>query len=118
MVNKYLDQYKERNYAPKQRKIEKSDLTKHCNRSESRKTTETSCGNSDECGREEQKEEVGAYGRVVILTEEEIVLREEAELVYIQPSEEAIAKTPEYAKDSYDLKLEKPKKKRKKKSLE
>lgn len=44
-VNKYMQQYQERNYAPKARKIQKSDLAKYCDRSESGKAAET--GNSD-----------------------------------------------------------------------
>jgi hypothetical protein len=51
-----MDMYEERNYAPRQRKIEKSDLQEYLDRSKIWKTSETSCSDSDECSREEQEE--------------------------------------------------------------
>lgn len=53
-----MNKYEERNYAPRQRKIEKSDLQKHSDRSESRQTCETSSSHSLFCSRQEQKEEI------------------------------------------------------------
>ncbi len=51
-----MKQYQERNYAPKTRKVTKSDLQKYINRDESREVTETSGSNSVECSRQEQEE--------------------------------------------------------------
>lgn len=43
-------------YAPKERKLEKSDLPKHQNRDEGREAPETSCCNSNEQSREVKEE--------------------------------------------------------------
>ena len=51
--HKYMKQYGERNYAPKIRKLEKNDIKKHSNRSESRETSKTSCCDSLLKGRKE-----------------------------------------------------------------
>lgn len=56
-VEKYMSQYGERNYAPKNRKIEKSDLREYSNRSQCRQAAETSCSNSIQQSRQEQEEE-------------------------------------------------------------
>ncbi len=53
---KYMNQYQERNYAPKVRKVEKGDIRKHSNGSEIGKTSETSCSNSIQQSREKQEE--------------------------------------------------------------
>ena len=73
---KYINQYQEKNYAPKKRKIEKSDLRKHRNGSPRWKTTETSCSNCIQQSRE-VKEAIIEYGRHVILTEEVIYTGED-----------------------------------------
>lgn len=53
---KYLSKYGERNYAPKVRKIEKSDLAEYSNRSQCWQTSEASCSNSIQQSRQEQEE--------------------------------------------------------------
>jgi len=69
---KYINQYQERNYAPKERKLEKSDLIKYCNRGESRETSETGCSNSLQQSRESKEEKIkGDYNESS--REEEIV---------------------------------------------
>lgn len=57
-VNKYMKQYEERNYAPKARKVTKSDLQEYINRGESRKATEASCSDSAEQSRKEQEDQM------------------------------------------------------------
>lgn len=55
-IEKYMRQYNERNYAFKERKLEKRDLVKYINRSECRQTAEASCGDSDEQSRKIKEE--------------------------------------------------------------
>lgn len=57
-VEKYLAQYNERNYAPKERKIEKSDLRKHPYRSSRWQTPEASCGDSFQQSGTQPEEEI------------------------------------------------------------
>lgn len=57
-VNKYMNKYQERNYAPKERKLEKSDLGKYRDRSETWETSEASCGDCLLESWEEQEEKV------------------------------------------------------------
>lgn len=53
---KYMNMYQERNYAPKDRKVEKSDLGEYCDRSKCGTTTEASSGDCFQQSREEQEE--------------------------------------------------------------
>lgn len=57
-VKKYMAPYNERNYAPKERKIEKSDLRKYPYRSPRWQATEASCGDSLQQSGTEQEEEI------------------------------------------------------------
>lgn len=81
---KYINQYQERNYAPKKRKIEKSDLRKHRNGGPRWETPKASCS---DCLQQSQqrKEAIIEYGRHVILTEDEII--------YTGPDNEATINT-------------------------
>ncbi len=58
MKDGYISKYQERNYAPKIRKLEKSDIKKHQNRDESRKETEPSNCNSNVQSGKEQEEKI------------------------------------------------------------
>ncbi len=72
-----MNQYQERNYAPKVRKIQKNDIRKYSNGSTVRKTRETIRSHCVQQSRESQEKEVEiqTYASDVLLTEE-IVLQE------------------------------------------
>ncbi len=78
-VNKYMKQYEERNYAPKARKVTKSDLAEYINRSEGRQAAEASSGDSAEQSREEKEVTIPCYGKVVVVTEEVVFIGEQNE---------------------------------------
>jgi len=69
---KYMNKYEERNYAPKNRKIEKSDISKYSNGNSRRETSESSSCDSLQQSRKEQ-EEIEDFV-INLLTEEEITL--------------------------------------------
>ncbi len=74
-----MQTYQERNYAPRKRKLEKSDLEKYSNRSEKRQTSETSGGDCLQCCQESQKEietAICAYGKEVLLIDEVVFVGE------------------------------------------
>ena len=53
---KYMDQYQEKNYAVKSRKLEKDDLVKHQDRSQCRETAKTSgCHSNVESGKVQEE---------------------------------------------------------------
>ncbi len=102
-VKKYMKQYQERNYAPKTRKIEKSDLSKHSHGSAFRQTNEASSGDSlQQSGQEQEEigwiirspmpdalekileEEIEWFGKVVLVTDPVIFTGEENEKAGIQ----------------------------------
>lgn len=69
-----MKKYGDRNYAPKNRKVEKGDIGEYCNRSSSWKASKTSSCNSLLSCQEEQKEvAIECYGKFVQLTTDEIV---------------------------------------------
>lgn len=90
---KYLIKYGERNYAPRERKLEKNDLKKHSDRSSCWQTSEASSSDCLQCSKESEKEVTNQssgnsgkvdyslmeYGRHVILTEEVVYPGEEDE---------------------------------------
>ena len=55
-VIKYMSQYKENNYAPKKRKLEKGDLREHQNRNVPRQAPEAKYSDSNEQSRQIQEE--------------------------------------------------------------
>lgn len=57
-----MNQYEERNYAAKNRKVEKGDLPKHSNGSQSRETSKASCCDSLLESREVQEIIMQTYG--------------------------------------------------------
>ena len=64
-----MSRYQERNYAPKDRKVEKGNLPKHSNGSESRKTSEASCCDSLLCCKKISEKEVN---NVILAFEQEV----------------------------------------------
>ena len=74
-----MNQYEERNYAAKNRKVEKGDLPKHSNGSQSRETSKASCCDSLLESRKVQEIIMQTYGTVVQLTEDVIYTGEENE---------------------------------------
>jgi len=71
---KYLEQYQERNYAPKNRKLEKYDFKKYSDGSSGRKAYEASRSDRLQQSREIEEEKdlaIQVYGKYVQLEEEE-----------------------------------------------
>lgn len=104
-VNKYLNQYQERNYAPKTRKIQKGDLAKYCYRGQSGKATEASDCHSIQQSRQEQEKvdlltldllelkakDVEWYGKTVLVTEQCVYIGDDDEETGIQCASRRIA---------------------------
>ena len=67
---KYMNQYQERNYAPKSRKIEKNDLFQYSNGNPSWKTPKTVGCDCVQQSRKELEKTIELYGMAVLLKEE------------------------------------------------
>jgi hypothetical protein len=101
-VQKYMNKYEERNYAPKQRKVEKGDLAKYSDRSTSWETCEAGCCDCLLSRRKEQKEEVDTsldfYGKVILLDENTVIEFDEKSDAY----EDALANIKPILQDAID----------------